>query len=155
MPPIDRTTILPGVGVGPIVVGRTTAAEVLALLGNDCRVSRHDPSQEVFEISYDYENDEDYEPDRAAQLTRPATFRFEFGMCQAIEIGVYQEGLATREGIRCGTKQAEVRRWLGEPSEVLHKGSMDTLRYSHFGIDIEIGREDDEVVGMEVFRARW
>jgi hypothetical protein len=154
-PTADRCVVVPGIGVGPAIVGRSSAEEILALFGTDCRVSRHQPSGEIFEVSYEYVNDEDYEADRPAQLTRPAGFDFEFGMLKAIEIGVYQEGLATPEGIRIDTPRAEVLRIFGPPTTTLVGESIDTLRYVHLGIDVEISKKDDDVMGMHVFRARW
>ena len=155
MPTFDRTLVIPGVGVGPGIVGRVSADEVVALFGTDCRISRHEPSNEIFEISYAYANEDDYAPDRPLQLTRPATFNFEFGLCQSIEIGVYQQGLATREGVRIHMPRPEVLRLLGQPTEVLRSESIDSLRYVHLGIEIDIDHDDEAVMGMTIFRARW
>ena len=154
-PEVDRTLIVPGCGVGPVVVGRWAAEDVLAFHGRDCKVSRHDPSEEIFSINYDYANDDDYDPDRPAQLTRPSGFELEFGLLKAIEIGVYQKGLATREGIRIGTTRDEVLRLVGPPSSILENDATDTLRYVHLGIELDIDDDDDQVMSMTVFRARW
>ena len=153
-PAVHSVIIVPGHGVGPAVVGRSTAEEVLAQLGSDCQVSRYDRAEEVFQISYDYAGDGDYRPDRPAQATRPATMTFRFGLLESIVIGVYQKGLATEEGIRIGTPRAEVLRVLGPPTRVLAGDGVDTLRYLDRGIELDVSGERDAVTNVTVFRPR-
>lgn len=154
-PAPDPRIVYPGWGWGPIVVGRSLPDEVLALVGRDAKVARFDTTGEIFEIDYDYSDDVTYDPDRAAQAARPATFEIEFGLVKAIKVGVYQTELFTREGIRIGTRRDEVFARLGAPSEVLRGKELDTLRFHHIGVEVDVDRGDDEVSSMTVFRARW
>jgi hypothetical protein len=146
--------IVPGIGVGPAIVGRSSAEEVLDSFGTDCKVSRYE-SGEIFEISYDYENEDDYEADRPAQAARPSDFAFEFGLLKAIGVGVYQVELATREGVRIGMPGTELVRLLGPPSYVLAGSTVDTLRYVVLGIELDVDHDDHDVNNLTVFRARW
>lgn len=148
----DRRLIVPGRGVGHAVVGRSTAEEVLEHFGHDCKVS-HYPSREVFQISYDYENDDDYAASRPAQAARPSAFAFEFGLLQSIVIGVFQKELATAEGVRIGMPRRAVVGRLGEPSRLVAEKAFDVLRYVELGIQLEISREDDSLTRMVIFRA--
>lgn len=154
-PRVDRPLIVPGVGVGSAVVGRSTAEEVLAWFGSDCKVSRYDPSGDIFDIDYDYASDNDYAPGRPVQTSRPAGFAFEFGLLKAIEVGVYQSELVSPEGLRIGSTRADVLALLGQPSAVLVEAAGDTLRFVHLGVQLDVARDDDTVVGMKIFRPRW
>jgi hypothetical protein len=154
-PAPDPHIVYPGWGWGPIVVGRASAEDVLAQVGRDAKVCRHSPSGEIFEIAYDYRAEDAYEPDRPAQAGRPARFEVEFGLVKAIVVGVYQTELVTREGVRIGSRREEAAERLGPPSELLRGKDLDTLRYVHLGIEIDVDRSDDEVSSMTIFRARW
>ncbi len=154
-PPPDPLVVVPGWGVGWTVVGRSTAEDVLASFGSDAKISRYDPSGEIFGIDYDYLDDDDYEPDRPAQKRRPSEIELEFGLVKAIKIGVYQTGLTTREGLRIGHVRRDVQERYGDPSTVLEEKAFVTLRYLHLGIQVDIDRDDGEVAGLTIFRPRW
>lgn len=154
-PGIHRTLVVPGQGVGPAIVGRSTPDEVLASFGSDCQISRYDQPEEIFQISYDHAAEDDYRPNRPAQETRPATFNFEFGLLRTIVIGVYQKGLATEEGVRISSPRAEIVRLLGPPTATLPNEHVDTLRWLDRGIEVDVDHDDDSVTKMTIFRARW
>lgn len=154
-PAPDPRVVYPGWGWGPVMIGRASAEDVLTHVGRDAKVSRYDESGEIFEVDYDYEDEDGYAPDRPAQAARPATFEIEFGLVKAIKVGVYQTGLWTPEGVRIGMLRTEAIARLGAPSEVLRGKDLDTVRYVHLGIELEVGRSDDEVSGLTLFRARW
>lgn len=160
-PSSDPNVIVPGWGIGAAVVGRSTAREILEAFGGDAKVSRYDGPAgagegegEIFSISYDYENQEDYNPGRPAQRTRPSEFAFEFGLLHSIEAGAYQTKLVTAEGVRLGMPRQEVLAAL--PSPIVIRGDdFDTLRWLDRGLQVDVDHDDDQVMGMVVFRARW
>jgi hypothetical protein len=150
----DPYLIVPGEGLRGILVGRATAEDVLAEFGTDAKVSRYD-SGEIFAISYDYRDDDEYAPDRVSQEGRPAGMRFEFGLLHAIEVGVYQTNLRTSGGAAIGAPKDRVIEVFGPDHDVVDAGEgRVTLRYRAIGIELTIDESRAEVVGFVIFRAR-
>jgi hypothetical protein len=150
----DPCSIAPGEGLRGIVVGRASAEDVLAEFGTDAKVSRYD-SGEVFAISYDYRDDDDYAPDRVSQEGRPSELRFAFGLLHSIAVGVYQTSLRTTGGIAIGASKARVIDVFGQAYELIAAGEgRVTLRYRAIGIELTVDESRAEVVGFVIFRAR-
>jgi hypothetical protein len=150
----DPHSVAPGEGVRGIVVGRASADDVLLELGTDAKVSRYE-SGEVFAISYDYRDDDDYAPDRVSQEGRPSEFRFAFGSLQSIGVGVYQTRLRTTGGIAIGASKDRVVEVFGRDHDVIPAGEgRVTLRYRALGIELTVDEDRAEVVGFVIFRAR-
>lgn len=150
----DPWSIVPGEGLRGILVGRASAEDVLAEFGTDAKVSRYE-SGEVFAISYDYRDDDDYAPDRVSQEGRPAELGFAFGLLQTIKIGVYQRLIRTTGGIGIGAKKDRVIEVFGADHDILDAGSDRlSLRYRALGIELTVDEARAEVVGFVIFRAR-
>ena len=150
----EALIIVPGKGIGAAVVGRSTAEEICAAFGTDCKVSRHDPSGEIFSVDYDYENDDDYAADRPEQASRPGEFTFDFSLLSSIAIGVYQTELRTRGGIGIDSPIDDVTRAFGPPEVVLHEEKLDLLRYLSAGLEVTVDKSDMLVSALTIFRAR-
>jgi len=152
-PPPDPLLVVPGQGLRGVLVGRSTAADVLRTFGEDCQVHRH-ASGDIYKINYDSDEHDAYLPRRPAQEARPEAFDFEYGLLDAIRVGPYQKALYTTGGVRYGSSRAEVRAVFGPDATVLDEGAFDTVRYPVHGIGLSISKaEPFGVTGFVVFRA--
>jgi hypothetical protein len=156
----DPLLVVPGEGLRGILVGAATHDEVLATFGEDAQVRRHD-NGDVFQVDYDYTAREKYEPNRPANWSRPSKLIFEYGLLQAIDVGVYQKQLFTSGGIRIGSTRDEVFGAFGKPCEsLIYRGprwgpsdDIETLRYRWRGIQLAI-HHDGRVASFVVFQTR-
>jgi len=144
---VPSVTIEPGVGLRGIVVGKSTPEEVLAVFGSDTQVNRYD-SGEIFSLSYSYDGEGNYDADRKANYKRPSQFSFERGKLQEIDIGVFQQDIATPGGIHTDSTRADVERVFGKPEvvvPVLATDKLQKIRYPKRGIEFWIDVEDNDV----------
>lgn len=145
--------MVPGQGLRGILVGRATAAAVLRTFGEDCQIHRH-ADGDVFQITYDSDEHDAYQPARPAQADRPASFAFEFGLLDAIHVGPYQKALYTTGGVRYGSSPDEVRAVFGTDGTELDAGGYETVRYPAHGIELSFATTAPfGVTGYVVFRA--
>lgn len=148
--PRDPHLIEPDRGYRNLLVGGATPAQVLATLGDDCKLATYG-SGEITAIDYSYDRDR-YDPSRAMQHTRPESFSFAFSLCNAITIGPYQKDLYTTGRIGYGATRAAVLDVFGAAYEELRDPEITTLRYAQDGIQFLLGR-DGTVTHWVVFRA--
>ncbi len=157
-----------GRGIGGVEVGRSTAADVLGAFGDDCtcysyeggdipgpRLSRSPElaeSAQVWKISYDYDEEGVYCPDRRRNRRRPAAVMIDTkrARVQAIELGVYQSEITTAEGLRQGSTVDEVIAAYGEDYELDPGEPLDKYWYAA-GIELWVNHESGLVNSFHIF----
>ncbi|MBA3540119.1 MAG: hypothetical protein H0T79_10860 [Deltaproteobacteria bacterium] len=144
---------MPGDGLRDVLVGRATPKRVLAVFGTDAKIQRYSSDGDISEITYVYNASDEFLPTRPGCASRPATFKFDFGLLSAITISVHQAELYTTGGIRIRSPHADVLAVFGTDCESLVGESFETLRYIGLGIELNISRGDDfGVTSFVIFR---
>jgi hypothetical protein len=146
-----RPSILvePGKGIKGIVVGQSSPDDVLRVFGRDALVSKHKDG-EVFQISYAYDANGQYDPGRAANHTRPSKMEAKRGRITRISVGVYQEDLHTTGGLFSGSTKAEMIATFGEPDAIVPGSAIDSYIYRRRGIELWVDREREEINSFHI-----
>lgn len=157
-----------GRGIGGVEVGRSTAADVLDAFGDDCtcysyeggdipgpRLSRSPElakSAQVWKISYDYDEEGVYCPDRRRNRRRPSAVMIDTrrARVEEIEFGVYQSEITTAEGLRQGSTVDEVIAAYGENYEHDPGDPLDKYWYA-VGIELWVNHESGLVNSFHIF----
>lgn len=150
--PADKLVVVPGEGIAGIKVGSSSAEDVLAAFGDDCKVARHDDGK-VFRISYDYDGTGKMKADRDENATRPCGFDLKSGVVSQIDVGVYQRELTLKGGIRVGSTLDEVVACFGDGYEKppADDSPLDEIRYPTKGVKLYVRRESGKVTAFYVF----
>lgn len=150
----DPLLVVPGDGLRDILVGHATPSDVFGTFGGDAKVNRT-PCGEIYEISYDYADEDAFLPDRAGNDARPSGFMFEYGLLKAIDVGVYQSALYTPGGVQIRSKRSAVLGAFGAADTTFTHDGRETIRYLGLGIEFTLSADDDFGVStFVVFRKR-
>ncbi len=150
----DPLLVTPDGGLRGIWVGSATPSDVLEVFGSDAKVDEH-RAGEVYQINFDYSDDDDYEAGRPAQESRPSKFHFEFGLLKAIGLGVYQTALYTTGGVRIRSTRQSVVDVFGAEFVRIDHDDREIIRYLGHGIEFHVSTDDDfGVTAINVFRKR-
>lgn len=145
--------VTPGLGFSDIRVGQSTPRDVLAVFGDDAKVSRYS-SGEIFAISYDYDETGEYEPGRRRNWARPAGFDFKREVLREIDVGVYQRRLRTPGGLNTQTSTLDdALREFGDRYEFERGDPLDSYRWISHGIEVWISRETRKVNSFKIIAA--
>lgn len=158
-----------GRGLAGVVIGESTVADVLATFGADCICHCYDrgsiPGPEVaaapdrypriWEISYDYNERDEYTPSRRGNARRPSSFDIDdkSGRVTCIDIGVYQKALRTREGLSPSSTLADMRALYGDGFEMRSGKELDLYDYPA-GIEVWVSRSGATVNSFKIHAPR-
>lgn len=137
-----------GVGAGHLLLGQTSADDVLRCEGADANLvhGRDGP----LSINYDYDGEGIYAPSRPEARLRPMRIRFKRGVIERIETSVYQVCIETSEGIGVGSTEAEVVRAYGSDFDFA-PGTVSTLHYWKLGLAVDFHADGRRAMGFDLF----
>jgi hypothetical protein len=99
--PKDRV-LVPGKGIGGIVVGKSTVKDVLRTYGRDC-YKRRSRDGKIYELDYTTDEQDEYRHGGPLARIRPFGFSFDDGIVTRIDIGLDQKDLETSGNIKAGS----------------------------------------------------
>ena len=147
---VPKIVVQPGVGVAGMVIGESTAEDVLTTYGRDAKVSRHSDG-EVFNINYAYDGEGGFDAGRTANLTRPGQFHFRGGRLSKIDFGVYNRAFRTPGGIDTNNSVLDdMVSEFGRHYQLSHGNTLDTYRYENQGIEFYVNPAGDRITSFFV-----
>jgi len=133
-----------GVGIGPLVLGKSTPEDVLAFYGRDAKIRRNDDTGEPYEV--DYLN---YEVKRPNPPSRPISFDFVRGVLSSFSTGSGQ-AIATR-GVKYGTTREQLVQVFGSPDTTKSDVYFVVYDYPSLGVRFHLGKEEWKVWSFELY----
>lgn len=139
----------PGRGVGPVRIDRSTVQEVVDAFGDDCVLHRYD-SGEVFQVSYLYGRDGEWQKDRETQRRVPNLVDIEQGVVVQMSFGAFQKDFRTTGGLTTDSTRADMVAELGEDYRHAERERLDSYDYRSKGIEFWVSRADDQINSFRI-----
>lgn len=145
-----RLRILPGVGLGSIRIGVSTAHDVLALFGHDAEVLMLGNGT-VLSIDYDRKRTPEEEAAwRGPRSVRPLKVKFSKGVVESLHFGPYQRCLQTTQGLKRIHHLKDMEKIYGKGYR-LNRGYLNRYRYEALGLEVTVDPQDHDIISFDIF----
>lgn len=146
----EDVVITPGVGLAGLQLGTSTPQDVLAAFGDDCQINRYS-SGEIWQLNYDYDEHEEYEPSRRRNRSRPHQFGFKREVLREISVGVYNRQLRTPGGLKAESSTLDdALREFGDHYEFEAMTRLDSYRWPAHGIEVWVSRDTGTINSFKI-----